>query len=353
LKKDKTYDLIIIGGGQSALACAYYLRRTKLDYLVLDNQKKCGGAWLHGWDSLTLFSPSEHSSLPGWLMPKSKNEFPTKEEVTSYVCQYEKRYKIPVHRTVRVTAVTKDRNQFTINTNKGAFHSKAVISATGTWGRPFIPDVPGKNLYSGQQIHSAFYKNADELKNKKVLIVGEGNSGAQVLAEISKVSETVWTTQKEPQFLPDDVDGRVLFDQATAKYYADKKGEKLDTSRFNLGTIVMVPAVKDAKKRDIFHSKGRLEKFFEKGVIWENGDKEPFDAVIWCTGFGFATEHLKGIVSMDARGKIATEGTKAAETTGLWLVGYGGWTGFASATLIGVGRSAKQTVKEVTEYLNK
>ena len=83
-------DVIVIGGGQSGLACGYYLRRHKLNFLIVDKEEKCGGAWLHAWDSLMLFSPAEHSSLPGWLMPKSENLFPLKQEVIDYLCQYEK-----------------------------------------------------------------------------------------------------------------------------------------------------------------------------------------------------------------------------------------------------------------------
>lgn len=113
----------------------------------------------------------------------------------------------------------------------------------------------------------------------------------------------------------------------------------------------MVPPVKEARNRNVLHSKGGFVKINEKGVIWENGTREGFDAIIWCTGFNFATGHLQQIVSADERGKIPTHNTRAAEIDGLWLVGYGGWTGFASATLIGVGRSARQTVKEVQEYL--
>ena len=81
-------DVIIIGGGQSALACAYYLRRTKLDYVILDKQEKCGGSWQEAWDSLILFSPSKQSSLPGWLMPKTKEDFPSRDETVDYLCKY-------------------------------------------------------------------------------------------------------------------------------------------------------------------------------------------------------------------------------------------------------------------------
>lgn len=343
----KIYDVIIIGGGQSALACGYYLRRTDLEYLILDNQDKCGGAWQHGWKSLTLFSPAEHNSLPGWLMPKSENEFPTREEVIDYLCQYEKRYKLPIERAVEVKDVEKEADYFKIITNESTFYSKTIISATGTWGKPFIPAISGKDKFKGKQVHSANYQRPEDFAGQKVLIVGEGNSGAQILAEVSKVAETVWATRKTPEFLPDDVDGRVLFDQASAKYYAEKKGEKFDVSKNNLGNIVMVPSVKEARIRDVLHSKGQFKAFTESGVIWENGEEELFDAVIWCTGFGFATDYLQNIVSTDERGKIKTKRTRSVEEENLWLVGFGGWTGFASATLIGVGRSARATVKEI------
>ncbi|MBK6265949.1 NAD(P)/FAD-dependent oxidoreductase [Marivirga sp. S37H4] len=349
--KEQAYDLIIIGGGQSALACGYYLRRTNIKYLILDDQEKCGGAWLHAWNSLTLFSPAEHSSLPGWLMPKSHNQFPAKEEVIQYIGEYEKRYQLPVQRPVNVKEVLKENESFHIISDKGSFYSKAVISATGTWGHPFIPEIPGQQKFKGEQLHSANYKTPEDFKGKKVLVVGEGNSGAQILAEVSKVAKTVWTTRKTPEFLPDDVDGRVLFDQASARYYAEKKGEKFDASKYNLGNIVMVPSVQEARERNILRSNGQFKAFTEFGVLWENGEEEAFDAVIWCTGFGYATNHLNKIVSTDERGKITTKGTHSVEERGLWLVGYGGWTGFASATLIGVGRSARETIKEVEEYL--
>lgn len=349
----KIYDVIVIGGGQSALACGYYLRRTGLDYVILDNQESCGGAWQKAWDSLTLFSPAEQSSLPGWQMPKSENEFPTKEEVIDYLCQYEKRYQLTVERGQEVKDIQKKKDIFEICTKDKTFYSRTIISATGRWGKPFVPTIPGKEKFRGQQLHSAYYQSPDSFANHKVLIVGEGNSGAQILAEVSKVAKASWATQKSPNFLPDDVDGRVLFDQASAEYYAKKKGIKGEKRNYSLGAIVMVPTVKEARSRGVLHSKGRFTAFTERGVIWESGIEEAFDAVIWCTGFHFATEHLKKIVSTDERGKVETKATQAMEEQNLWLVGYGNWTGFASATLIGVGRSARKTVREIQEYFTE
>jgi len=347
MSNQRIYDVLVIGAGQSGLACGYYLRRTGLDYIILDNQDDCGGAWNKAWNSLTLFSPAEHSSLPGWLMPKSENEFPTKEEVINYICQYEKRYKLPVKRPVQVIDVQKESDYFKIIADTSTYYSKSIISATGTWRKPFIPDVTGKDKFKGKQLHSAHYQGPEEFANKKVLVVGEGNSGAQILAEVSKDSDASWATRKIPEFLPDDVDGRVLFDQASAKYYAEKKGEKFDMSKYNLGNIVMVPSVKEARDRNVLHAKGQFKSFTKEGIIWESDEEEAFDVVIWCTGFGYATDHLQNIVSNDERGKIKTKGTQSIEEPNLWLVGYGGWTGFASATIIGVGRSARATVNEI------
>lgn len=348
---DKIHDVIIVGGGQSALACAFFLRRKELDYLILDDQDSCGGSWKQTWETLRLFSPPEHSSLPGWQMPEAEGEFPTKKETIDYLCQYENRYDFPIKRPVKVKSISKGGDIFTLETTQGPFNSKAVISATGTFKNPLIPDVAGREKFEGEQLHSADFQSSGKFAGKKVVIVGEGNSGAQILAEVSKVAETFWSTKGQPQFLPDDVDGRVLFDMASAKYYAEKKGETYDSSKFNLGNIVMVPSVKEARKRHVLHSEGQLQSITEGGVIWENGAYQEADVIIWCTGFGYSTGFLKNLVSIDNKGKIPTDKTKAKEIDGLWLVGYGGWTGFASATLIGVGRYARQTVKEVSAYL--
>lgn len=350
---NKILDVIVVGGGQSGLACGYYLRRNKVNYLILDKEEKCGGAWLHAWDSLTLFSPAEHSSLPGWLMPKSKNLFPPKQEVIDYLCQYEKRYDLPIERSVTVESVLLENKIFKIQTNKGMYYSKVVIAATGTWNNPFIPEIAGIDIFKGIQIHSAQYKNSESFKNLKVLVVGEGNSGAQIIAEVSKVANVKWSTSKPPQYLPDEVDGFYLFNVATAKYNAEKEGKPFNAANYDLGTIVMVPPVKEARSRGVLLSSGGIKSIYKEGVIWIDGTKEDFDAIIWCTGFGYATSFLKNTVSADNRGIVKTEQSKATEVDGLWLAGYGSWTGYASATLIGINRNAKQTCSEILAYLHE
>ena len=350
---EKIQDVIVIGGGQSGLACGYYLRRSKLEYLILDKQENCGGAWRNAWDSLTLFSPAQHSSLPGWLMPKSENLFPLKQEVIDYLCQYEQHYQLLIQRNVNVKTITSDKNMFRISTSKGDYFARTIIAATGTWENPFIPQIKGIESFTGIQIHSANYKNAELFRGLKVLVVGGGNSGAQIVAEVSKVTNVKWSTRNPPQYLPDDVDGFDLFNVASAKYNAEKEGKTFDATNYDLGNIVMVPPVKEARLRKVLNSSGSFENIYENGIIWKDGTKEEFDAIIWCTGFGYATSFLKNLVLTDEKGIVKTDESLAVEILGLWLVGYGGWTGYASATLIGINRNAKQTVNQINEYLDE
>ena len=98
-------DIIVIGAGQAGLAVSYYLRRTPYRWLILDAEPGAGGAWRHTWDTLHLFSPAQWSSLPGWPMPPSAEDIPSRDEVIAYFTAYEARYRLPIERPVRVQAV--------------------------------------------------------------------------------------------------------------------------------------------------------------------------------------------------------------------------------------------------------
>lgn len=346
---EKHFDVIIIGGGQSGLATGYYLRRSGLSYVILDDQDKPGGAWLNTWDSLKLFSPAEHSSLPGWIMPEAENEYPEKEHVIQYLSDYENKYQLPVERPVNVNSVSKDNEYFLLNTSNGIYTCRALVSTTGTWKKPFIPEYEGRERYQGEQLHTIDYINEETFKDKKVLVVGGGNSGAQILAEVSKVADTTWVTLHDPKFLPDDVDGRYLFEFATRQYKAKLEGKKIEPVG-SLGDVVMVDSVKEARENNILNAVRPFKAFYEEGVIWEDGRKEQFDAIIWCTGFKPALDHLKDMDIYD-NGRIPTNGTQSKRVKGLWLIGYGSWTGYASATLIGVGRTARSAVKEIQAFM--
>ena len=350
--KERKKDVLIIGGGQASLALAYFLRRHKLEYIILDSEKGPGGAWQHGWDSLRLFSSAQWSSLPGWPMPPYDEAYPTKTHVINYLTDYEKRYQIPVERPVKVRTIKKEKEAFIAYTDKGEWESQMVVSATGKWSCPFIPDYPGKDIYKGKQIHSAFYQNPDTFKDEHVLIIGGGNSGAQILAEVSKIAQTIWVTLEEPLFLPDAVDGRVLFERATERWKALQEGQSIAIPKGGLGDIVMVPSVKEARARHVLTSVKPFKQFSEEGVVWQDGTHSQVDSIIWCTGFSPALEHLRDLGVVESDGKVEVNGTRSIKEPNLWLVGYGDWVGYASATLVGVTRTARETSIQIAETLS-
>ncbi len=180
-----------------------------------------------------------------------------------------------------------------------------------------------------------------------VLIGGGGNSGAQILAEVSAVAETIWVTLDEPRFLPDDVDGRVLFQRATERFYARQAGRVLAEPAGGLGDLVAVPSVRAARARRVFAGVRPFVRFTEDGVVWPEGNVTRIDAVIWCAGFRPALDHLVPLGISAPNGTIAVHGTRAVAEPRLWLLGYGEWTGDAAATILGVGRYARATVQEI------
>lgn len=346
--------MVVVGGGQAALALGYYLRRTAFSFVILDAGDAPGGAWRHTWDSLRLFSPARYSSLPGWLMPGSDREYPHRDEVLDYLARYELRYGLPMERPVRVTGVRRESpgaEGLVVETAVGErFQARAVVGATGTWEGGHIPVAPGLEEFRGTSLHSAHYRGPAPFRDQRVLVVGGGNSGAQVLADLSGTTRATWVTLEPPRFLPDDVDGRDLFERSTAAWQARKEGRP-PPAPLSLGDIVMVPPVREARDRGILYSVRPPRLFVPEGVVWADGTREAVDAVIWATGFRPALAWLDPLGVRGPDGRVELVGTRSVAEPRLWLVGYGAWTGFASATLIGVGRSARAAVEELSRVL--
>jgi cation diffusion facilitator CzcD-associated flavoprotein CzcO len=344
--------VVVIGGGQAGLATGFYLRRSGLipgeDFVILDAADQPGGAWARMWPTLRTFSPTQYSSLPGWMMPPWTGDtgYPLAAHVVDYLTHYEKRYELDVRRSVSVSSVSRgDDEKFVVHTDAGEWLAERVISATGTWSRPFVPTYPGS--FGGRQLHTADYRRASDFIDQRVLIVGGGNSAAQILAEASRVTESTWVTLRPPRFLPDDVDGRALFEIATRRHQARQRGESDAGGVSGLGDIVMVDSVREARDRDILRAREPFARLVDDGVRWRDGTESSYDVIIWCTGFRPALGHLTALGLRGPDGRIPTDGTQAIKEPRLHLIGYGDWTGPASATLIGAGRTARDLVRNL------
>jgi putative flavoprotein involved in K+ transport len=285
--------------------------------------------------------------MPPWT---ADDGYPLAAHVVDYLTRYEQRYDLHVVRPVRVDRVEPGRETLLVRTDGGTWVARAVISATGTWSRPFLPAYPGMTEYAGRQLHTTGYRDAAELAGQRVVVVGGGNSAAQILAEVSEVATTTWVAQRPPHFLPDDIDGHDLFAIATRRRRDLDAGRGDSAGVMGFGDIVMVPSVRDARERGVLHAEPMFDRLVREGVAWGDRVLEA-DAVIWCTGFRPALSHLAPLGLRDAAGRVETRGTQAVSEPRLHLLGYGDWTGPASATLIGVGRPARDAVAAVGELL--
>lgn len=326
------------------LSLGYYLQRAGADFLILDAQDAPGGAWRHGWESLRLFSPAGYSSLPGWLMPPPPHEgYPTRDDVIAYLTRYEERYSLPVRRPVQVQSIERAGDGLVVVTDQGKLAAKSVVSATGTWSQPYVPTISGGDMFEGTQVHSAHYATPDDYVGQTVLVVGGGNSGAQIMAEVAPVARALWVTTKDPLFLPDDVDGRALFKRAVARMKAGPG----DAPVGGIGDIVMVPPVKEARERGDLTSVRPFERMTAGGVVWPDGSEMAIDSIIWCTGFRPALDHLRALDVVERDGRVMVELQRSIKEPRLLLAGYGDWTGPGSATLMGAARTARDIATQL------
>ncbi|MFC9650246.1 NAD(P)-binding domain-containing protein [Streptomyces sp. NPDC056937] len=381
-----TADVVVIGGAQAGLAAGYHLRRLGLDFVVLDARSRAGGARQHAWDSLRLFSPAAYSSLPGRLLPpQTGQEHPDAAHVVDYLTDYEHRYDLPVHRPVRVNTVRRDGTWLRVETDSGAWSARAVTSATGTWWRPFLPAVPGMNAFTGRQLHTAGYRSPADFAGQRVVVVGGGDSGAQIAADLAHNTELTWVTSRPPRFLADDIDGRALFDTATTRRRALDEGGT-DTGGVGgrggrgagaagpggapappppppppappphgggppAGPKRAAPPAGVSRDAGLLKAQPMFTRLTSDSAEWSDGTHAQTDTVIWCTGFRPALSHLAPLALRAPRGHIPTNGTRAVGEPRLHLLGYGDWTGPASATLIGVGRPARDAAREIAALL--
>ena len=310
-------DAVVVGAGQSGLAVSYYLRKFGADFVVLDASEEPGGAWPHYWDALTLFSRDEFSNLPGWPMPHFDG-YPPRDHVVDYLTRYEQRYDLPIRRGERVTRVLHDGSAFHLNN----LTARNVVMATGIWSSPFVPFVPG--TFAGTQLHSASYRRPSDFAGQRVAVVGGGNSGAQIVADLELAGvDAQWFTRRPPSFMPEDVDGAQLFRRNRERFVAIARGNGDPGGADFGGDIVQVPEVRRAKNAGLLNAKPMFSSLDQLADV---------DAIIWATGFRPALSPIRGI---------------PRDTPGLFVLGFDNINGPGAGTIGGVSPFAREIARQI------
>lgn len=144
-------DVLVIGAGQAGFATAYHLHGHGLRFQVLEAGQRPVGSWPQHYASLKLFSPARHASLPGWPFPGDPERYPARDEVVAYLEAYAAQFQFPIVANAEVKQVLPDGEGFRVLTEGGqTFFARAVVAATGTFRRPFVPVIPGAEVFHGQ-----------------------------------------------------------------------------------------------------------------------------------------------------------------------------------------------------------
>src|SRR5438046_5946770 len=196
------FDTIVIGGGQAGLSAGYYLRKRGRPFLILDANERIGGSWrTRTWSSLRLFTPARYDGLAGWPFPAPGWSFPTARETADYLEAYADRFQLAVETATRVERLTRGGDNFVVEAGDRRFEADNVVVATGFYGEPVVPDFAAELDPRIVQMHSSEYRDPSQLRPGGVLLVGAGNSGADIAMESSATHRT-WLSGRDKGQIP-------------------------------------------------------------------------------------------------------------------------------------------------------
>ncbi|MFF2479785.1 flavin-containing monooxygenase [Paenibacillus sp. NPDC058071] len=347
------YDAIVIGGGQSGLAAAYYLQQEKLNFVILEKNPVNLGSWAHYYDSLTLFSPAEYSTLPGLDFPGGADRYPHRDEVVAYLKSYAAHFQFPINYEAEVLNVEKNDGIYSIQTAKNeVFRTRSIICSSGSFTNPNIPKITGMNDYTGLIMHSKDYKNDLAFRNKRVIVVGGGNSAVQIAVELANTADVTIATIRPLKFVPQLYLGKDLH------YWLTRTGldnnQSLEEKRLLMKSIDGViddGFYQNAIAQNKPNHKKMFKAFTQIGVIWDDNSHEEVDAVILATGYKPNFDYLNNLSVLDKSGNPLQENGINQSSENIYFIGLPWQTSFSSATIRGSGVDAEIVVQDLVKHL--
>jgi len=358
----KTYETqhthtVVIGGGQAGLSVGYHLAKRGIPFVILDAHPRVGDAWRNRWDSLRLFTPSRYAGLPGFPFPGRGDAFLTKDEVADYLESYAQRFHLPVKNGVKVDSLSKEGQRFVTIAGDLRFESANVVVAMANYQVPRVPDFARELDPAVVQLHSHDYRNPSQLRDGGVLVVGVGNSGADIGLEVAQ-SHPTWMSGKESGHIPFRIETFLArnFLVRLVRFV----GHHVLTVSTPIGRKVRPKLLSKAAPLVRVKPQDLIDAGIERvprvvGVrsgrpLLANDRTLDVNNVIWCTGYhpGFAWIKMP-IFGEDAR-PVHERGIVHG-MPGMYFVGLHFLYAMSSASLIGVSRDAERVVKALASRL--
>jgi putative flavoprotein involved in K+ transport len=352
MTQSEHFDTIVVGGGQAGLTAGYYLKRQRRDFVILDAGQRVGDAWRNRWDSLRLFTPAFFCRLPGMRFPARRWSFPTKDDMADYLEAYAKRFDLPVRTGVAVDSLTATVGRFVLTAGDARFEADNVIVATGAHRVPKVPAFASELDNDIVQLHSSEYRNPAQLRKGDVLVVGVGNSGAEIAYELAASRRCVLAGKSKGQ-LPvrhGSLASAVLFRLIR---FLGHRVIRVDTRiGRKLGPKIAANGAPLIRRREQDLVEVGIERIprvvgTRDGLpLLEDGRTVDVPNVIWCTGFGddFGWIDLPGF---DEDGQPRHYRGVVEEAPGLYFLGLILQYSATSDVLPNGGRDARYVAKHI------
>jgi putative flavoprotein involved in K+ transport len=349
----ETHQAVIVGGGQAGLAVAHALVGAGVDVVILEASARVGDAWRHRWDSLRLFTSAAHAGLPGLPFPADKQEFPTKDQMADYLETYAKHFGLPVRLGVAVDRLTRDGDRYLVTAGDRRFQAEQVVVATGAYQQPLIPSLASQLDPSIVQLHSAAYRNPSQLPDGDVLVVGAGNSGAEIALEVAAAGHRTWLSGRSTGHVPRAVhvaNDHLLWWVAEHLLTLDTPiGRRLRPRALSHGAPLIRVTPRDLTAAGI-RRVPRLAGVEGGRPALADGRVLEVRAVIWATGFGLEFGWIR-LPIFDQHGAPLHDRGVVRSEPGLFFVGLHFLSGLTSALIGGVGKDAERIARRVATNL--
>jgi indole-3-pyruvate monooxygenase len=323
-RRSSQSDTIIIGADPAGLAVGACLKRADIPFFLLEQSDKVGASWHGHYDRLHIHTNKATSNLPYLPFPQNYPRYPSRRQMIDYLELYAEKFQLERVFGQRVTAARRINGLWEVQTQDKTYQSVNLVVATGYNRKPNIPTWPGQRSFRGTMLHSSEYRNGVPFKNRKVLIVGFGNSGGEIALDVCEhgAQQPAISVRSPVNVLPRDLFGIPvvaigIYQSMLPPSVADALNAPLlrliigDLSRYGLRKLPLGPMTQIQQKGRIplidigtvkLIRKGRIDvypgvrSFTESGVVFTDGREREFDAVILATGYRpYIHDFLRGV----------------------------------------------------------